>query len=179
MGSEMCIRDSYYASGIRRAELAELNIGDIDFRNQLITVRKGKGGYDRCVPIAQRALDAVTNYIVNLRPVLARVDSGNALFLGETGKRVQLSKLTGLVGDYVKRSGIGIKGSCHLFRHATATHMLRNGADLRSVQEMLGHKDIQSTQLYMHVTAEDLKSCLLYTSPSPRDLSTSRMPSSA
>lgn len=154
---DRAIMEVYYAAGTRRAELANLNISDIDFKNEIVTIRKGKGGYDRKVPIASRALEWVDRYIREVRCKLAKVDSGNALFLGETGHRIQLSKLTDLVGEYVRRSGTGIEGACHLLRHASATHMLKNGADLRSIQEMLGHKTIESTQLYTHIAITDLK----------------------
>lgn len=154
---DRAILEVYYACGLRRAELANLNVNDVHFNHQILTIRKGKGGNDRNVPIADRALQAIRLYLNELRDDLATIDSGNALFLGETGKRMHCSKLTQLVGDYIRRAGVASKGACHLFRHATATHMLRNGADIRHVQEMLGHKDIKSTQLYTHVTIGDLK----------------------
>lgn len=165
---DRAILEVYYASGIRRAELAELDMHDIDFRNQIIRIRKGKGGQDRSVPIASKALEWVKRYITDLRSDLACLGSADALFLGETGIRIQYSKLTDMVGEYVRRSGIGKQGACHMLRHATATHMLRNGADIRYVQEMLGHKDIQSTLIYAHVTIRDLQQVYLRTHPANR-----------
>ena len=162
---DRAILEVYYATGIRRAELAGLDIRDVDFKHQMVTVRKGKGGDDRRVPIAQRALDWVEKYLNELRGRLATMASGEALFLGETGKRIQESKLTTLVGGYIRRSGIGKSGSCHALRHATATHMLRHGADIRYVQEMLGHQCIESTQIYTHVTATDLQGVYSRTHP--------------
>ncbi|MEY8252723.1 MAG: tyrosine-type recombinase/integrase [Colwellia sp.] len=166
---DRAILEVYYASGIRRAELAELDLCDIDFKHQIITIRKGKGGFDRRVPIAGRALHRVKHYITDLRGQLSHVTSGDALFLGASGQRIQYSKLTDLVGEYVRRSGIGKRGACHILRHATATHMLRNGADIRYVQEMLGHKDIQSTQIYAHVTINDLQEVYKRTHPASFD----------
>lgn len=166
---DRAILEVYYATGIRRAELAGLDIRDVDFKHQMVTVRKGKGGDDRRVPIAQRALDWVEKYLNELRGRLATMASGEALFLGETGKRIQESKLTTLVGGYIRRSGIGKSGSCHALRHATATHMLRHGVDIRYVQEMLGHQRIESTQIYTHVTATDLQGVYSRTHPAAQD----------
>lgn len=162
---DRAILEVYYATGIRRAELAGLDIRDVDFKHQIVTVRKGKGGDDRRVPIAQRALDWVEKYLNELHGRLATMASGEALFLGETGKRIQKSRLTALVGGYIRRSGIGKSGSCHALRHATATHMLRHGADIRYVQEMLGHQCIESTQIYTHVTVTDLQGVYSRTHP--------------
>jgi len=165
---DRAILEVYYATGIRRAELAGLDIRDVDFKHQIVTVRKGKGSQDRRIPIAQRALDSVERYLSELRSELATVASGEALFLGETGKRIQSSKLTELVGRCIRRSGIGKSGSCHALRHATATHMLRHGADIRYVQEMLGHLCIESTQIYIHVTITDLQGVYSRTHPAAR-----------
>ncbi|GAB5382869.1 MAG: hypothetical protein Alis2KO_42100 [Aliiglaciecola sp.] len=100
---------------------------------------------------------------------MATFASGDALFLGETGKRILSSKLTELVGEYVRRSGVADAdadaGACHLLRHATGTHMLRNGADIRYVQEMLGHEDLNTTQRYTHVVINDLKKVHQQTHP--------------
>lgn len=153
---DRAILEVYYATGIRRTELANLDIKDIDFTYRLVTVRKGKGSLDRRVPIAARALNWVRQYLKELRPSLMTLDSGDALFLGATGKRIRASKLSDMVGAYVRRSGVSKTGACHLFRHAAATAMLRNGADIRYVQEMLGHLDITSTQIYTRVTVMDL-----------------------
>ena len=170
---KMAVRDRailevYYATGVRRTELANLDIKDIDFKYQLVTVHKGKGGLDRRVPIAARALNWVRQYLKELRPRLQNLDSGEALFLGATGKRIRPSKLSDMVSDCVRRSGVGKSGACHLFRHASATGMLRNGADIRYVQEMLGHLDITSTQIYTRVTVTDLNRVYNDTHPAAR-----------
>jgi integrase/recombinase XerD len=170
---KMAVRDRailevYYATGVRRTELANLDIKDIDFKHQLVTVRKGKGSLDRRVPIATRAINWVRQYLKELRPNLQNLDSGEALFLGATGKRIRPSKLSGMVSACVQRSGVGKSGSCHLFRHAAATAMLRNGADIRYVQEMLGHLDITSTQIYTRVTVMDLTRVYNDTHPAAR-----------
>ena len=154
---DKAILEMYYASGVRRNELANLDIRHVDFKELTVTVRKGKGGYDRTVPIVQRTIDALNDYLEKVRPELVTFESGDAIFLGLTGKRILSSKLTELVGGYIRRSGVAEEGACHLLRYATGTHMLQNGADIRYVQEQLGHEDISSTQLYALVSIRDLK----------------------
>lgn len=164
------IIETLYATGIRRIELVNLNVKDIDFQRQILTVREGKNKDDRNVPIARRALDWIEKYLKEMRPRLARLSSGDALFLTDTGNRMQPHKVTDMVTKCINRSGIDKSGSCHLMRHATATEMLRNGADIREVQEMLGHSDISSTQIYAHVTINDLNRVYYETHPAARDI---------
>jgi len=159
------IIEVFYATGIRRIELVNLNVRDIDFQRQILTVREGKNKNDRNVPIARRALDWVEKYLGELRPKLACLASGEALFLTKEGRRMKPHKVTDMVTKCVNRSGIDKKGSCHLLRHVTATEMLRHGADIRQVQEMLGHSDISSTQIYAHVTIKDLNRVYYETHP--------------
>ena len=103
-----------------------------------------------------------------MRPRLASPASGEALFLTELGKRMKPHKVTDMVTKCVNRSGIDKKGACHILRHATATEMLRHGANIREVQEMLGHSDISSTQIYTHVTINDLNRVYYETHPAAR-----------
>ncbi|MCU7853316.1 MAG: tyrosine-type recombinase/integrase [Candidatus Thiodiazotropha sp. (ex Monitilora ramsayi)] len=163
------IIEVFYATGIRRIELVNINIMDIDFQRQILTVREGKHKNDRNVPIARRALDWVERYLTETRPRLATLSSGEALFLTEAGQRMKPHKVTGMVTKCVDRSGIDKKGACHLLRHATATEMLRHGADIRQVQEMLGHSDISSTQIYAHVTILDLNRVYYETHPAAKE----------
>ncbi len=169
---DKAILELCYGAGIRRAELAKLDLRDIDEKSQLVKIRKGKGGTDRQVPIAVRTIKAVKDYIKLMRPELASLESGEALFLGMTGRRIQKSALTDLIGTYITRSGIGVKGACHVLRHAAASHMLRHGADIRYIQEYLGHEHLVSTQIYTHVYLEDLKR--VYGSTHPAALSMGR-----
>jgi len=171
--AEIGIRDRailwlYYAGGLRRAELANLDRRDINFKQKEVKVRKGKGFQDRVVPVADVALDAITEYLEQVRPGMVILEAGDALFLGMTGKRIQKSAVSDLVSYYFDRSGIGIKGSCHKIRHASATHMLQNGADIRYIQEFLGHEHLISTQIYTHVYKEDLKRVYNNTHPAAR-----------
>lgn len=164
------IIEVFYATGIRRIELVNLDIRDIDFQRQILTVREGKNKNDRNVPIARRALDWIQQYLKEIRPKLASLSSGDALFLTAIGNRMKPHKVTDMVTNCVKRSGIDKKGACHLLRHATATEMLRHGAGIREVQEMLGHRDISSTQIYAHVTINDLNRVYYETHPAAQDI---------
>lgn len=127
-----------------------------------------QGGYNRKVPIVQRIIGALNDYLENVRPELATFESGDAIFLGMTGKRFLGSNLTGLVGDYVRNSGVSEDGACQLFCHVTATNMLRGGANIRHVQEMLGHEDLNTTQRYTHVVIKDLQKVHRQTHPFAR-----------
>lgn len=154
---DRAILELYYTAGLRRNELAQLNIRDIDFNAKTVLVRKSKGGNERIVPILNRTISWLNRYLQEVRPSLAEIASGDALFLGATGKRILARALTTLVGRYIKRSGVADKGACHILRHSTATHMLNNGASIRYIQELLGHADLSTTQEYTHVTISGLK----------------------
>ena len=129
---------------------------DIDFQRQTLAVREGKNKNDRNVPIAHRALDWVERYLKEMCPSLASLSSGGALFVTEAGQRMKPHKVTDMVTKCVNRLGIDKKGACHRLRNATATEMLLHEQVIREVQEMQGHADISSTQIYAHVTINDL-----------------------
>lgn len=160
----------YYATGIRRMELAALDIDDIDLEQRVLTIRKGKGGQDRRVPVAAMACDLIMTYLDLGRPRLQRLHSGSALFLDNWGHRFRAHQLTRMVSKYVRRAGIKKAGACNLFRHSTATLMHENGADIRVVQEMLGHADISTTQIYTHVAINRLKEVYAKTHPAAHAL---------
>lgn len=162
---DRAIIEVHFATGIRRAEVANLDIGDIEFKEGVVVVRRGKGQRDRRVPIAPRALAWVRFYLTNIRPRFARMDSGDALFLTDRGKRFEPPKLGERTSRYVKLAGINKRGGSTLFRHSTATLMLRNGANLRDVQEMMGHADISTTQIYTHVAIPELMETYKRTHP--------------
>jgi integrase/recombinase XerD len=162
---DRAIIEVHFATGIRRAEVANLDISDVDFKEEIVIVRQGKGRRDRRVPIAKRALAWLRLYIDNIRPRFARVDSGDALFLGDHGGRFSPPKLGERTSRYVKLAGIKKRGGSTLFRHSTATLMLDNGADIRHVQEMMGHADIKNTQIYTHVAIGKLKEVYKRTHP--------------
>lgn len=159
----------FYATGIRRMELANLNVGDVDVKTRVVTVLKGKGEKDRRVPIAQSACTWVQLYLTHVRPSLQQLHSGSALFLDNKGLKFREHQVTRIVSKYVQRAGISKPGACNLFRHSTATLMHQNGADIRVVQDMLGHADISTTQIYTHVAINHLKKVYAETHPAARD----------
>jgi len=162
---DRALLEVYFATGIRRMELANLDICDIDEEQGMLRVNRGKGDKDRRVPIAQRACEWVKVYVNTDRVKLAKLDSGATLFLSDKGKRMTRSQLTYFAKKAVMRSGVKKQGACNIFRHSTGTLMLQNGADIRIIQEMLGHMDISTTQVYTHVTIKELKKVYLKTHP--------------
>jgi integrase/recombinase XerD len=146
-----------YSTGIRRLELVGLAVFDIDHERGTLLVREGKGRKDRMVPIGARALAWVRKYVDEARDELARSASDTTLFLSNMGDAFEPDRVTELVRDYVNAADVGKKGACHMFRHSMATLMLEHGADIRIIQEMLGHSDLSSTQLYAQVSIRHLK----------------------
>jgi len=154
-----------YGTGIRRMELAGLNIADIERERGTLHVRRGKGGKGRFVPIGERAVAWLTAYETQARPMLQGDPHEPALFLNIDGKRLSMNALSWRVRQYLDRAGVHKAGACHLFRHTMATVMLDNGADVRHVQEMLGHADIGTTQHYTKVSIAKLKAVHAATHP--------------
>ena len=140
-----------YATGIRRAELTALWCTDIDRSRRVLHVRLGKGKKDRFVPIGERALAWIDKYEREGRPLQQQTGNPRHLFLNQYGEPLSPDGFSGRVRVCFRRAGITKRGACHLFRHTMATAMLDNGADIRHVQEMLGHSAITSTQRYTHV----------------------------
>lgn len=167
---DRAVMETYFATGIRRMELANLDIADIDLITGLVTVIRGKGSKDRRVPMANRACNWIERYLALSRPILACDQSGAALFLDNKGFRFRGHQLSHIVSAYIKASGVRQQGACNLFRHSTATLMHENGADLRYIQEMLGHADISTTQIYTHVTINRLRAVYAKTHPAAMTL---------
>ncbi len=154
-----------YSTGIRRLELINLALHDIDLPRAALLVREGKGRKDRWLPIGERALHWLKNYCYRARDqLLTRIDESH-LFLTDYGEPWVKNRLSGMVKKYLYHAGIDKPGACHLFRHAMATHMLDNGADIRFIQAMLGHADISSTQIYTQVSIEKLREIHAATHP--------------
>jgi len=154
---DRAILEVFYSTGIRRSELAGLGIYDFDWQRGWLTIRQGKGKKDRVIPIGERALAWVDRYVTEIRPrLLTRADEAT-VFLTHEGNPLTPTYLSELVHGYVDDAKIGKRGSCHLFRHTAATLMLENGADLRYVQEMLGHSSPETTQIYTRVSIRKLK----------------------
>jgi len=152
-----------YATGIRRCEMVALTVFDIDYHRQLLRVNDGKDEQDYLVLLGARPIKWILQYLTHVRPLY--VDDDGILFLSRHGKPFRRGALAAWVKSYMKKAGIEVKGSCHLFRHAMATHMLENGAGIRYIQEMLGHANIASTQVYTKVSIEKLKEVHAKTHP--------------
>lgn len=145
-----------YATGMRASELAGLKIRDLNLDIGYIRCI-GKGQRERIIPIGKTAIAATAEYLTNLRGKLAKSFSGDFLLLSRTGRPMGRIELWRLIKKYAARAGMPGKLTVHTLRHCFATHLLAGGADLRSVQEMLGHVDIASTQIYTHVDQERLR----------------------
>jgi integrase/recombinase XerC len=158
----VALRDSavlelLYATGIRVSELCGLDAGHLDQGRRTVRVR-GKGDKERTVPVGVPALRAVTRWLDAGRPELATASSGPALFLGVRGGRLDPRTARRIVHERLREAGATRDTGPHGIRHSTATHLLEGGADLRSVQEILGHSSPATTQIYTHVSIERLKS---------------------
>ncbi|MEQ8213121.1 MAG: site-specific tyrosine recombinase XerD [Smithellaceae bacterium] len=145
-----------YATGIRVSELIGLRMNSINWQVGFLVVM-GKGGKERIVPIGKTAYDCVKYYIEQARPQLMRGKSSDVLFLNRFGGKFTRQGFWKIVVDYARKSGLHKKVHPHTFRHSFASHLLEGGADLRTVQVMLGHADISTTQIYTHITRERLK----------------------
>jgi len=149
----------FYSTGMRISEVAGLNQEDVDFVSSTVKVR-GKGKKERLVPIGEQALRVLRSYL----DVRARNDQ--AIFLNKNSRRITPRGIRGIVSKYLRLASIKDGVSVHTLRHSFATHLLNRGADLRSVQELLGHADLSTTQIYTHLTTERLKS--VYDKAHPR-----------
>jgi integrase/recombinase XerD len=149
--------ETLYSTAMRRGELIGLDVYDLDRERGVITIRHGKGDKTRNVPIGQRALDWLVAYIERARPALVEQSTTQRIFVSFSGKPFGDNCLSNLVTSFIQRAGIAKPGSCHLFRHSAATWMMENGADLRSLQTLLGHASLNTTQIYTHVSIQHLK----------------------
>ena len=154
-----------YATGLRRMELPGVTIYDADLGRGLLWVRHGKGGRERVVPLGERAMAWLDKYLTEGRPQLL-TDDTTALFLSDYGEPMTPYCLAGKVKRYMRFVGVDKPGSTHLLRHACATHMLEGGADIRFIQEMLGHANLQTTEIYTHVSIDKLIAVHKATHPS-------------
>ena len=161
---DRAIIELIYASGLRVSELVKLNLGQINFDSNEIIVW-GKGSKERVVLIGEPATMAITNYINRGRPKLAGKRSGDALFLNRYGSRLTERTVQMILEKYAALAGLDKKVYPHLLRHTFATHMLDGGADLRVVQELLGHASLASTQIYTHVTKSQARKVYLSAHP--------------
>ena len=166
---DRAILEVLYSTGIRRMELVGLDCTDLDAERGALLVREGKGKKDRLVPIGERAILWTHQYLDRVRTLLLlrtlRTPERHALFLSARGRRIRATKLTDRLHQYVVRAGIEKPGSVHIFRHTMATLMHDAGADIRDLQEMLGHAQLSTTEIYTHVSIERLKAVHTRTHP--------------
>ena len=145
-----------YASGLRISELANARLENFNSDERILRVT-GKGNKMRLVPVGRRACDALAAYLSTERPKLVKPRSSSEIFLSQRGTKLTTVRLWQIVKERARHSGLEANIYPHLLRHSFATHLLSNGADLRIIQEMLGHSDISTTQVYTHVDQQRLK----------------------
>ena len=165
---DKAIMETLYSSGIRVSELTGLNLKDLDFAEEYIKVT-GKGGKDRLIPLGHKANAALELYLRKSRPFLIKQGEDSeeeAVFLNRFGGRLSNRGVRNVLNKYVKEISLNQKISPHTLRHSFATHLLNNGADLRAVQELLGHVKLSTTQIYTHLTRENIKN--IYNNTHPR-----------
>jgi integrase/recombinase XerC len=166
-GRDKALLETLYSTGLRVSELVGLDVEDVDLRSGMIRAR-GKGRKERLVPIGSVAIQAVGEYVAGERPRLLRPLGGEAvraLFLNRDGTRLSARSVRRVLGRYTRRTGLPSRTSPHTLRHTFATHLLDHGADLRSVQELLGHESLATTQIYTHVTTERMRETYLESHP--------------
>ena len=145
-----------YATGLRVSELVELKLNDIDFSDDIIRIM-GKGSKERIIPIGDIALEYLEEYINNHRSLMLKGNSCDYVFLNNHGKKMTRQGFFKIIKKIAKDVGINSEISPHTLRHSFASHLLKYGADLRTIQELLGHSDISTTQVYTHIANEELR----------------------
>jgi integrase/recombinase XerC len=165
---DRAIMETLYGTGVRVSELVALNLEDVDFLGEVLHVR-GKGKKERITPIGSSALQSIQHYMEfrNRRAQSNGNFDSKVLFVNKHGKRLSTRSVRRKMDKYLKMAGLDPSISPHTLRHSFATHMLNNGADLRSVQELLGHQSLSTTQIYTHLTTKRLKE--VYNDAHPRD----------
>ncbi|MSR44550.1 MAG: tyrosine recombinase [Phycisphaerales bacterium] len=153
---DRAILETLYSTGIRVSEVVAINRGDMDIQGCVLKV-KGKGRRERAVPIGTHALAAVARYLVRAEAEKVPMDAGCPLFVNKLGSRLSSRSVRRKVSKYLKIAGLDPDISPHTIRHSFATHLLDNGADLRAVQELLGHQSLSSTQVYTHLTTARMR----------------------
>lgn len=153
---DLAIMELLYASGLRVSELTGLELNDVNLELHYLRCL-GKGNKERIVPIGSKAIEALRNYLTAVRPLWLKSTRERAVFISKQGKPLSRQWVWRIIKDRARKAGIEKPVSPHTFRHSFATHLLVGGADLRSVQELLGHSDVSTTQVYTHLTDQRLK----------------------
>ena len=162
---DRAILELLYSSGLRLAELTDLNVGDVDMADCTVRVT-GKGNKDRIVPVGRHAISALRQW--QIERVLLATSGEKALFVSNRGSRLSQRSVQARVDHWAKRQGINTKVYPHLFRHSFASHLLESSHDLRAVQELLGHSNISTTQVYTHLDFQHLAQIYDKTHPRAR-----------
>jgi len=165
---DRALLETLYSTGMRRKELAGLSLDDVFFSRLTVRIRRGKGGKQRMVPLGERAAFWIERYLSLSRSQLLVEPDERYLFIGIRGDHLHRDALSSLVRKYFDQAGMKSPGSCHLFRHTAATLMLENGADVRYVQELLGHAYLSTTQVYTRVAITKLREIHAATHPGAR-----------
>ena len=163
---DRAILEVFYATGLRRSELVRLDHEDVESTLGVLRIRHGKGGKSRMVPLGSSAVFWLMRYLSEVRPLLATDLNEHALFLSGYGERFSASYLGNWVRKQMDKAEIGRTGSCHLLRHSCATHMLEGGADIKIIQQLLGHARLDTTQIYTEVGIQTLREVHARTHPS-------------
>ena len=154
---DRAVLELFYSTGLRRSELCRLEVPDFNAERRTLHVRKGKGKKDRMVPVGEQAVQWVEKYLAQVRPRLCLDTRTQALFLTGYGGPFNADVLSRLVSKWMEQAGLSGKGSCHLLRHTCATHMLEGGADIRYIQQLLGHEKLETTAIYTEVNIRQLQ----------------------
>jgi integrase/recombinase XerC len=165
---DKAIMELFYSSGLRLGELVGLDVAELDLKDRTVRVL-GKGGKTRIVPVGSFAIEALRRWLAQRAQLLERAKQGtaqNALFVGPRGRRLAVRAVQLRVAHWARRQGIGMHVHPHMFRHSFATHLLESSGNLRGVQELLGHADIGTTQIYTHLDFQHLAS--VYEAAHPR-----------
>jgi integrase/recombinase XerD len=183
---DYAIIETMYSTGLRSSEIVKLKLEDIDFERKFLTVQKGKNGKPRTVPLSKPAVSALTEYIENCRPrfgtqflIKNQPDNGILFLSHRGGGLLTVTSINTIVQVYAKKAGIKKHLIPHSFRYACATHMMKNGADIRFIQEMLGHETLQATQGYTRVVKGDLKRVIKEFHPRETDYQRDAVPRNA
>jgi integrase/recombinase XerD len=169
---DRAILETFYSTGMRRSELLRLALPALDRPHGLVTIRQGKGRRDRVVPIGAQAVGWLDRYLATVRPRWIGPPDAGPVFVTAAGAPLHPNHLSALVRGYVRAAALGKHGACHLFRHTMATLMLEGGADIRFIQQMLGHAKLTTTQLYTHVSVRQLQAVHAATHPAGRGAAT-------
>jgi integrase/recombinase XerD len=147
----------FYSTGIRRTELCRLELADVNTERRTVHVRLGKGKKDRMVPVGECAIAWLERYLKEVRPRLCLDTRTQALFLTGYGEDFNPDVVSRMVAAWLEKAGLKRKGCCHILRHTCATHMLENGADIRFIQQLLGHEKLDTTAIYTEVSIKQLQ----------------------